>query len=321
MGALPFDGSCRATLRVPERVIRECPWTAPPLPSTWSVTALHSRPAPGRSSRLRWSAHSRPSTRGRWTRWCWPGRSCRGRCADRCTPRRATLQRRGAGVVRLPVGSAGKRLEPGRRLAGDRHPPRGPDRDERSPGRHRPPIAGSGPGPGDRPPAARRGQGAARAPPRRRGCRRRDGAVLLEPRRRRGDEPRLDVDALAPAHGHQGTPEAGRAGRADHGGRPAPDAGGLRHAAGGSRRPHHRLEPFDRRFFAGLVGWVDARGDGGMGAHPPLREVSGADCRGCMREPASWPDPSLLPKISRPRRSSASGLERSGSSRLRSERR
>jgi isochorismate synthase len=40
-----------------------------------------------------------------------------------------------------------------------------------------------------------------------------------------------------------------------------------------------RLEPFDRRFFAGLVGWVDARGDGEWALTLRCAEVSGAIAR------------------------------------------
>ena len=40
-----------------------------------------------------------------------------------------------------------------------------------------------------------------------------------------------------------------------------------------------RLEPFDRRFFAGLVGWVDARGDGEWALTLRCAEVSGATAR------------------------------------------
>ena len=47
MGALPFDGSCRAVLRIPERVIRGVPLDglAAPQP-TWSVTSLIPDPLP-----------------------------------------------------------------------------------------------------------------------------------------------------------------------------------------------------------------------------------------------------------------------------------
>jgi isochorismate synthase len=40
-----------------------------------------------------------------------------------------------------------------------------------------------------------------------------------------------------------------------------------------------RLEPFDRRFFAGLVGWVDALGDGEWALTLRCAEVSGATAR------------------------------------------
>jgi isochorismate synthase len=40
-----------------------------------------------------------------------------------------------------------------------------------------------------------------------------------------------------------------------------------------------RLEPFDRRFFAGLVGWVDALGDGEWALTLRCAEVSGASAR------------------------------------------
>lgn len=40
-----------------------------------------------------------------------------------------------------------------------------------------------------------------------------------------------------------------------------------------------RLEPFDRRFFAGLVGWVDARGDGEWALTLRCAEVSGSTAR------------------------------------------
>jgi isochorismate synthase len=40
-----------------------------------------------------------------------------------------------------------------------------------------------------------------------------------------------------------------------------------------------RLEPFDRRFFAGLVGWVDARGDGEWALTLRCAEVSGTTAR------------------------------------------
>jgi isochorismate synthase len=40
-----------------------------------------------------------------------------------------------------------------------------------------------------------------------------------------------------------------------------------------------RLEPFDRRFFAGLVGWVDARGDGEWALTLRCAEVSGMTAR------------------------------------------
>lgn len=40
-----------------------------------------------------------------------------------------------------------------------------------------------------------------------------------------------------------------------------------------------RLEPFDRRFFAGLVGWVDARGDGEWALALRCAEISGSSAR------------------------------------------
>jgi isochorismate synthase len=40
-----------------------------------------------------------------------------------------------------------------------------------------------------------------------------------------------------------------------------------------------RLEPFDRRFFAGLVGWVDAQGDGEWALSLRCAEVSGSTAR------------------------------------------
>ena len=40
-----------------------------------------------------------------------------------------------------------------------------------------------------------------------------------------------------------------------------------------------RLEPFDRRFFAGLVGWVDAHGDGEWALSLRCAEVSGSTAR------------------------------------------
>jgi isochorismate synthase len=40
-----------------------------------------------------------------------------------------------------------------------------------------------------------------------------------------------------------------------------------------------RLEPFDRRFFAGLVGWVDALGDGEWALTLRCAEISGATAR------------------------------------------
>jgi isochorismate synthase len=40
-----------------------------------------------------------------------------------------------------------------------------------------------------------------------------------------------------------------------------------------------RLEPFDRRFFAGLVGWVDARGDGEWALTLRCAEISGSSAR------------------------------------------
>jgi isochorismate synthase len=40
-----------------------------------------------------------------------------------------------------------------------------------------------------------------------------------------------------------------------------------------------RLEPFDRRFFAGLVGWVDARGDGEWALTLRCAEVAGSTAR------------------------------------------
>jgi isochorismate synthase len=40
-----------------------------------------------------------------------------------------------------------------------------------------------------------------------------------------------------------------------------------------------RLEPFDRRFFAGLVGWVDALGDGEWALTLRCAEVSGTTAR------------------------------------------
>jgi isochorismate synthase len=40
-----------------------------------------------------------------------------------------------------------------------------------------------------------------------------------------------------------------------------------------------RLEPFDRRFFAGLVGWVDAQGDGEWALSLRCAEVSGTTAR------------------------------------------
>jgi isochorismate synthase len=40
-----------------------------------------------------------------------------------------------------------------------------------------------------------------------------------------------------------------------------------------------RLEPFDRRFFAGLVGWVDALGDGEWALTLRCAEVSGSTAR------------------------------------------
>jgi isochorismate synthase len=41
----------------------------------------------------------------------------------------------------------------------------------------------------------------------------------------------------------------------------------------------HRLEGFDRRFYAGLVGWVDARGDGEWAITLRCAEISGATAR------------------------------------------
>jgi isochorismate synthase len=40
-----------------------------------------------------------------------------------------------------------------------------------------------------------------------------------------------------------------------------------------------RLEPFDRRFFAGLVGWVDARGDGEWALTLRCAEITGSSAR------------------------------------------
>jgi isochorismate synthase len=40
-----------------------------------------------------------------------------------------------------------------------------------------------------------------------------------------------------------------------------------------------RLEDFDRRFYAGLVGWVDARGDGEWAITLRCAEITGSAAR------------------------------------------
>ncbi len=58
---------------------------------------------------------------------------------------------------------------------------------------------------------------------------------------------------------------------------PTPAVCGTPQAAAG--RLLHRLEGFDRRFYAGLVGWVDARGDGEWAIALRCAEISGATAR------------------------------------------
>ena len=77
-----------------------------------------------------------------------------------------------------------------------------------------------------------------------------------------------------------GSAQARCAGRADDRRRAASDPGRVRHAA--ARPPPRlirRLEPFDRRFYAGLVGWVDARGDGEWALTLRCAEISGTTAR------------------------------------------
>jgi isochorismate synthase len=58
---------------------------------------------------------------------------------------------------------------------------------------------------------------------------------------------------------------------------PTPAVCGTPQAA--AARLIHRLEGFDRRFYAGLVGWVDARGDGEWAITLRCAEISGATAR------------------------------------------
>ena len=96
MGALPYDGSCDAVIRLPERVVRGESSCTPA--SLRSRTGRSHRSFPIRcrsSTRPRWSAHWRRSTPVWSRRWCWREpcwwrrivRSMRVSSRDASTPR------------------------------------------------------------------------------------------------------------------------------------------------------------------------------------------------------------------------------------------
>ena len=186
MGALPFDGSCDAILRLPERVIRGPPLHGEVAPQPgWAITALVPDPLP-----VEYEAAVERALAAIDAGEVDKVVLARTLLVEADAPidprlRRAALQRRGARVAscfssRSPEASSTWSAPRRNSSSGA-----GAEGVQRSPGRDRSPVAGSRR-------ETRRSPGNCSTPSRSsastawscRGGRGRDGAVLLEPRRR-----------------------------------------------------------------------------------------------------------------------------------------
>ena len=141
MGALPYEGSCDAVIRMPERVVRGMPLSGDAAPDPrWVITAMVPEPLPVDYEAAVERA-LRPSTRARSRRSCW-----REPCWWKptrpsilaCSRGASTLRNR---LVRLSRGASRRPSHPRRRLAGTRRPATGTEGVQRSPGGDRPPVA------------------------------------------------------------------------------------------------------------------------------------------------------------------------------------